>query len=497
MVEPRDLEIDPFGDREAVKDWCDGGTEFGTGILSHSLCSLSLSCSLGQVWDVKVKSTEGCQTLVELKGPHGLSLTTDDMGQVKCGVTCSNANIFFLETQCNGTWVFRSLKFGTYLEMLENEVTCLMKTPTKCSMWTPHLAIHPHVVLYHLETKCYTRLLPAQHQLCTDSPLPHSNEFNFILHFEKGKYHLQTSDLRYLSLDDQLLSKRSKMTAFSLHLRPGNMVSFHAAHQRVLYPHGRTGILTVGSNPPDLFQYFALKKSKPWVSMKTASKNYLSVNYGEKIYARFDHLTRLSVFQFEATQKGEMVRLRSSDNQLLAQRGQSAVLADGKDVEGVTYFGMEWNQGKLALQAANGLYLQVRPIGQVIASAQEPGVEQEFTVRLVNRPFLILRGRHGYIGSSYRSDKLVCNNNMYDIIVLIPCSRGFYHFQGKNGKFWSMGENYNFYVSGENPLDFCVEIRGDNLLSVLAPNGNYLQSDQSGILSATDSTLSPDSLWEF
>uniref|UniRef100_A0A4W3J1U6 Fascin-like domain-containing protein n=1 Tax=Callorhinchus milii TaxID=7868 RepID=A0A4W3J1U6_CALMI len=408
-----------------------------------------------------VKSTEGCQTLVELKGPHGLSLTTDDMGQVKCGVTCSNANIFFLETQCNGTWVFRSLKFGTYLEMLENEVTCLMKTPTKCSMWTPHLAIHPHVVLYHLETKCYTRLLPAQHQLCTDSPLPHSNEFNFILHFEKGKYHLQTSDLRYLSLDDQLLSKRSKMTAFSLHLRPGNMVSFHAAHQRVLYPHGRTGILTVGSNPPDLFQYFALKKSKPWVSMKTASKNYLR-GLSDKLL--------LHIYSDSSGRRCDSVLY------------SSAVLADGKDVEGVTYFGMEWNQGKLALQAANGLYLQVRPIGQVIASAQEPGVEQEFTVRLVNRPFLILRGRHGYIGSSYRSDKLVCNNNMYDII---------------NGKFWSMGENYNFYVSGENPLDFCVEIRGDNLLSVLAPNGNYLQSDQSGILSATDSTLSPDSLWEF
>uniref|UniRef100_A0A4W3J1T6 Fascin-like domain-containing protein n=1 Tax=Callorhinchus milii TaxID=7868 RepID=A0A4W3J1T6_CALMI len=417
----------------------------------------------------RVKSTEGCQTLVELKGPHGLSLTTDDMGQVKCGVTCSNANIFFLETQCNGTWVFRSLKFGTYLEMLENEVTCLMKTPTKCSMWTPHLAIHPHVVLYHLETKCYTRLLPAQHQLCTDSPLPHSNEFNFILHFEKGKYHLQTSDLRYLSLDDQLLSKRSKMTAFSLHLRPGNMVSFHAAHQRVLYPHGRTGILTVGSNPPDLFQYFALKKSKPWVSMKTASKNYLSVNYGEKVGWYFPFLESCSFSPPHIVS-------------VLGLRGQSAVLADGKDVEGVTYFGMEWNQGKLALQAANGLYLQVRPIGQVIAS-----VEQEFTVRLVNRPFLILRGRHGYIGSSYRSDKLKTSYvTLFSEGVTIP-----------NGKFWSMGENYNFYVSGENPLDFCVEIRGDNLLSVLAPNGNYLQSDQSGILSATDSTLSPDSLWEF
>uniref|UniRef100_A0A4W3J1S2 Fascin-like domain-containing protein n=1 Tax=Callorhinchus milii TaxID=7868 RepID=A0A4W3J1S2_CALMI len=435
--------------QEAVKDWCDGGTEFGTGILSHSLCSLSLSCSLGQVWDVKVKSTEGCQTLVELKGPHGLSLTTDDMGQVKCGVTCSNANIFFLETQCNGTWVFRSLKFGTYLEMLENEVTCLMKTPTKCSMWTPHLAIHPHVVLYHLETKCYTRLLPAQHQLCTDSPLPHSNEFNFILHFEKGKYHLQTSDLRYLSLDDQLLSKRSKMTAFSLHLRPGNMVSFHAAHQRVLYPHGRTGILTVGSNPPDLFQYFALKKSKPWVSMKTASKNYLSVNYGEKVGWYFPFLESCSF----------------SPPHIVSVLGL-----------GVTYFGMEWNQGKLALQAANGLYLQVRPIGQVIAS-----VEQEFTVRLVNRPFLILRGRHGYIGHCI--GRLASQTETFS--------------PGKNGKFWSMGENYNFYVSGENPLDFCVEIRGDNLLSVLAPNGNYLQSDQSGILSATDSTLSPDSLWEF
>ncbi|XP_041059154.1 fascin-3 isoform X1 [Carcharodon carcharias] len=218
---------------------------------------------------------------------------------------------------------------------------------------------------------------------------------------------------------------------------------------------------------------------------------------GVELYACFENLTQLSLFQFEINLNSDQVRLRTINGQLLAQRRQVAILADGKDTEETTYFTMKWCQGKVTLQAANKQYLTMKPIGQIVASAQQAGPNEMFTVRLVNRPFLILRGKYGYIATDCHSDQLQCSRSNYEIIRLTHCKGDFCHFQGNNGKFWSMRTNGIFSVSGETPLDFSIEIHADNLLTVKAPNGCYLCTDRNGILRASNTTINSDSLWEF
>lgn len=59
------------------------------------------------------------------------------------------------------------------------------------------------------------------------------------------------------------------------------------------------------------------------------------------------------------------------------------------------------------------------------------GPNEELEIRFANRPFLVLRGRYGYVGSSSDRDLIQCNRDQPDCIHLLPCRQGIYHFQGE------------------------------------------------------------------
>ncbi|XP_078090756.1 fascin-3-like [Mustelus asterias] len=386
-----------------------------------------------QIWEVKFKSSKGFQVQVELIAFNGLALQTNKAGLVKCAPP-NEFSLFLLEYQSNGSWVFKSIVFGTYLEKNIDGVRCIQKEENGLQQWIPHLAIHPQIVLYHPQSKSYVRMHCSEGNGFAEAPAPFSEECIFLIHFDNGKYHLQTSDCRYLSVKDQLLSKRSKQTAFTMHLKAGYMATFSAGKRGVLYPHSRTGLLSIGMHPSDMQDIFIIKRSKPWITLKTKSQKYVTINYGVEVYARFENFTQLSLFQFEVNLNSDRVRLRTIEGLLLAQRRQAAILADGKDTEETTNFTVRWCGGNITLQAANKQYLTMKPIGQIVASAQQAGPNEEFTIRLANRPFLILRGEHGYIATDCHSDQLQCSRRSYEIIRLTQCKGGFYHFQGSKGK---------------------------------------------------------------
>ncbi|XP_078275650.1 fascin-3-like [Rhinoraja longicauda] len=383
-----------------------------------------------QIWDVEFKSTEGVQVQVELKAFNGLSLQTDINGFIKCAPS-NELSLFLLEYQSNGSWVFKSSKFGTYLESNGDKVFCSPKDVASPQQWIPHLSMHPQIALYHLQSKSYVRMHYPKGQAIADAPAPFSEECIFLFHFDHGKYHLQTSNLSYLSTDGQLLNKLSKQTAFDLHLKAGYMVSLSAGKKGFLFPHQRSGLFSAGLSPSDMEAVFIIKRPKPWITLKTSSNKYVTVNYGVEVYARSENITDLSLFQFEANLNSNNVRLRTVTGQLLVQRRQANILANGDDIEEATYFTLKWNNSKISLQAANKLYLKMKPIGQIMANAAQPGPNEEFTLRLMNRPFLILRGKCGYIATDYHSAQLRCSQSKYEIILLTLCKGGFYHFQGK------------------------------------------------------------------
>ncbi|ELK24478.1 Fascin-3 [Myotis davidii] len=216
-----------------------------------------------------------------------------------------------------------------------------------------------------------------------------------------------------------------------------------------------------------------------------------------EVYAASEHLTPMSLFQFESDNDRPILQLRSANGCYLAQRRHRTVLANGHRQECDTFLRMHWNCGRIILQSPNGRFLGIAPNSLLIANATIPGPSEEFGIRLANRPFLALRGRYGYVGISSGHDLMQCNMDQPDCIHLLPCRQGIYHFQAQGGSFWSITSFGTFRPWGKFALNFCIELQGSNLLTVLAPNGFYMRSDRSGTLLADSEDITKECIWEF
>ncbi|KAM6436369.1 fascin-3 isoform 2-T3 [Liasis olivaceus] len=125
------------------------------------------------------------------------------------------------------------------------------------------------------------------------------------------------------------------------------------------------------------------------------------------------------------------------------------------------------------------------------------GPNEEFVLRFANRSFLVLRGRYGYVGSSTCQEMLQCNLLEPDPVEILPCKHGIYHLQSRGKSFWSLTPERTFSPWGKFALNFYLEIQGNNLLAIIAPNGYYLRGDQEGCLVADGEEVTRDCLWEF
>ncbi|XP_053113075.1 fascin-3 isoform X2 [Hemicordylus capensis] len=370
-------------------------------------------------------------------------------------------------------------------------------------MWMPQLAMHVHVVLFNPSSQLYARADPELSRVWVDTPVPFWEDCSFILRFRNGACHLETFNHKFLSRSEKLVKKPSAETAFHMNLRPGCLAFFTDRDGRILYPQGSRGLLCLGDSPADKEEWFVIKRCPQWVSLKTRAKKYMTIICDSEVYVGSRKVTPMSTFQYEVDPDNKTVRLRYANFKYLAQRQFQSVVADGCCTEPETGFRVLWRHGKVFLRACNGRYLGTLPVGLVVARAVDPGPGEEFGLRLANRSFLLLRGCYGYVGtgpassSSSRGEVLQCNLLEPDCIELLPCRHGVYHLQTRGRSFWSLTPERTFKTCGKFALNFCLEIRGNNLLAILAPNGYYLRGDREGALVADGEELLEECLWEF
>jgi hypothetical protein len=81
---------------------------------------------------------------VYLISPLGFYLSTDKYGKLSCEKIRPDIDSkFYLETNNDGKWSFKSVAHGYYFGGSGDRLHCFSKMP---EMWTIHLAIHPQVV---------------------------------------------------------------------------------------------------------------------------------------------------------------------------------------------------------------------------------------------------------------------------------------------------------------------------------------------------------------
>lgn len=167
------------------------------------------------------------------------------------------------------------------------------------------------------------------------------------------------------------------------------------------------------------------------------------------------------------------------------------------------------------------------------------GQDEEFVLKLINRPILVLRGLDGFVCHRRGSNQLDTNRSVYDVFHL-SFSDGAYQIRGagmrrgsagwgavrprargaggaarpgaappppphashprpagRGGGFWHTGSHGSVCSDGERAEDFLFEFRERGRLAIRARSGKYLRGGASGLLRADADAPAGVALWEY
>ena len=77
--------------------------------------------------------------------------------------------------------------------------------------------------------------------------------------------------------------------------------------------------------------------------------------------------------------------------------------------------------------------MTARMNGSLFATSNSMDAKEQFTMTVVNRPILVLRGQYGFVAfKTSGSSRVECNKASYDIIKMEYTGNGTYFLKGKN-----------------------------------------------------------------
>jgi len=451
-----------------------------------------------QTWTF-VQEVDGAANKGYLISPQNRYLETNKNGNVTCEAEEKDeAYLFEVVISDNGKWAFKD-SFGKYFSGNSERLYTLMSVNLIDEiLWCVHYAGHPQCNLKSVARKQYVHL--QDEELRANEDVPWGKDAVLTLEFCKGLYGIRSADGDYLNgVTGELNPELTEESKFILSIKENHFAFKSIVNKKFLSVYGHKGklIATKGNIGKD--EVFAMEESRAQCVIVANNGKKVSVRQGIDVTAnQFMEPGDSELFQLDYHLGRKEKATFISANKKYWVSTDKSVTSSADKIAPNGVFELEWHDGKVAFKTSNGKYISSSSGGQLTPASDSPTDPQAlFTLTLVNRPIIVIRGEHGYIGEISSSNKLQSNRGIPNTIHVLHEFDGRYRLKMKSGKFCSLAEDKFIVISENDGEYFTFELYGKNQMLIRASNGNLLTSDHNGTITAKTESVTKNALWGY